>query len=47
MTLWRWVQKGILPAPRKINKRNYWPESAIAAVANEPLAMAAPTSDGW
>lgn len=39
MTLWRWVQKGILPAPLKINGRNYWhddvepvePDTRIAA----------------
>lgn len=32
MTLWRWQRDGILPQPVKINGRNYWPESAIAAV---------------
>ena len=31
MTLWRWVQKGILPHPVKINSRNYWRESDVAA----------------
>lgn len=33
MTLWRWVQQGILPEPVKINGRNYWPETAIEAVS--------------
>ncbi len=32
MTIWRWVQAGILPQPIKINKRNYWPASAIERV---------------
>ena len=32
MTVWRWVHKGILPPPIVINKRNFWPESAIQAV---------------
>lgn len=30
MTIWRWIEAGILPPPIKINKRNFWPESAIA-----------------
>lgn len=29
MTIWRWTKAGILPAPVKINKRNYWPVSAV------------------
>lgn len=29
MTVWRWVKAGILPPPIKINKRNYWPVSAV------------------
>ena len=29
MTIWRWTKTGILPAPTKINKRNYWPVSAV------------------
>ena len=32
MTLWRWVQRGILPEPVKINARNYWHEADIEAV---------------
>lgn len=32
MTIWRWVKAEILPAPIKINKRNYWPASAIERV---------------
>lgn len=32
MTLWRWVDRGILPKPIVINSRNFWPESAIQAV---------------
>lgn len=35
MTLFRWEKKGILPAPQKINGRNYWPEPAIEAVRRE------------
>lgn len=33
MTLWRWVQKGILPEPTQINSRNYWREADVEAVA--------------
>ena len=32
MTLWRWVDKGILQKPIVINGRNYWPESAVSAL---------------
>jgi predicted DNA-binding transcriptional regulator AlpA len=32
MTIWRWTKTGILPQPIKINKRNYWPASAIERV---------------
>lgn len=35
MTLWRWVHKGILPRPIVINKRNFWPESAVQAVIDK------------
>jgi len=24
MTLWRWMERGIFPRPKKINRRNYW-----------------------
>ena len=34
MTLWRWVQKGILPAPKKINGRNYHDAAAVDALAS-------------
>lgn len=32
MTVWRWVQDGILPQPVKINRRNYWHQSDIERV---------------
>lgn len=32
MTIWRWVQRGILPEPVKINGRNYWHETDVDAV---------------
>jgi predicted DNA-binding transcriptional regulator AlpA len=32
MTVWRWVDKGILPRPVKINGRNYWREIDVQAV---------------
>ncbi|WP_189453901.1 helix-turn-helix transcriptional regulator [Cognatilysobacter bugurensis] len=32
MTVWRWVQKGLLPEPIKINGRNYWRESDVEAL---------------
>ena len=32
MTIWRWIEAGILPSPIKINSRNFWPESVIADV---------------
>jgi hypothetical protein len=31
MTLWRWVQDGIIPAPLKIRRRNFWPKSLFLA----------------
>ena len=31
MCIWRWRRDGLLPAPRKINKRNYTPASEVAA----------------
>lgn len=37
MTLWRWVQGGILPAPIKINNRNYWTEADVNRVAADSL----------
>ena len=37
MTLWRWVQRGILPPPDKINGRNYWREADVAAVADKAV----------
>ena len=35
MTWWRWQQQGIVPAPVKINRRNFWPESAIKRLLSE------------
>lgn len=32
MTIWRWCRKGTLPAPIKINGRNYWRASEVDAV---------------
>lgn len=29
MTLWRWLKRGILPAPLSISRRNYWRASEI------------------
>ncbi len=29
MSVWRWLKKGILPQPIKINNRNYWRQSRI------------------
>ena len=38
MTLWRWVQKDILPEPTKINGRNYWNASDIERVIQREVA---------
>ena len=32
MTLHRWIKQGILPAPVKINGRNYWRRSEVTAI---------------
>ena len=37
MTLWRWVQRGILPPPVKINSRNFWRASDVEAVAAQEV----------
>jgi predicted DNA-binding transcriptional regulator AlpA len=37
MTIWRWMDKGLLPAPLKINGRNYWRSSDIEKVAAGPV----------
>ena len=37
MTLWRWVQRGILPEPVKINSRNYWRATDVEAVAGQEV----------
>lgn len=42
MTVHRWVAKGILPEPIKINGRNYWRESDVDAL----LAKAAKAEGG-
>ncbi|MCG8097263.1 MAG: transcriptional regulator [Candidatus Thiodiazotropha endolucinida] len=31
MTIWRWVKAGIIPKPKKIRKRNYWPKTETIA----------------
>lgn len=31
MTLWRWIQRGIAPAPLVIERRRYWWRSAVIA----------------
>lgn len=41
MTIWRWMQCGILPAPIKINRRNYWPVSAVERVKSGAASKAA------
>lgn len=33
MTLWRWVKKGVLPAPVQINGRNYFPALPVDTLA--------------
>ena len=38
MTMWRWVQAGILPAPVKINGRNFWREADIERIQREGAA---------
>ena len=42
MTLWRWLDRGILPPPTKINGRNFWPESAIREVQQGQVHRDAP-----
>lgn len=40
MTLWRWIKAGVIPAPLKIRKRNYWKRgefiAALEAAADSP-----------
>ncbi len=31
VTLWRWVRKGVVPAPLKIRRRHYWDEAELNA----------------
>lgn len=38
MTLWRWTKEGILPAPVKINGRNYWTEADVLQVAADRVS---------
>jgi predicted DNA-binding transcriptional regulator AlpA len=45
MTIWRWVQRGLLPKPRKINSRNYWPESVIDGLLDKPATNDARVQD--
>lgn len=41
MTLWRWVQRGLLPEPVKINSRSYWREPDVDRLAAGRLEKAA------
>ena len=34
VTEWRWMQKGIIPRPIKINNRNYYRQSTVNAVGS-------------
>jgi predicted DNA-binding transcriptional regulator AlpA len=43
VSLWRWVQQGIVPPPIKINGRNYWREADIVAVQEGAAAKKAVT----
>lgn len=39
MTIWRWMKDGIIPAPIKIRKRNYWRRGEfIAALSGQTPA---------
>lgn len=40
-TVWRWVQNGTLPAPTKINGRNFWRASDVDALKQGKGARAA------
>lgn len=43
MTVHRWLQRGILPAPVQIARRNYWRSSEIeAVVASAPRRAITP-----
>jgi predicted DNA-binding transcriptional regulator AlpA len=33
-TLWRWIAAGIIPPPRRIGGKRYWPESVADALVN-------------
>lgn len=38
-TLWRWIDAGTIPPPRRIGGKRYWPESVVdAIVAGESAA---------
>jgi len=41
MTLWRWQQAGVIPAPIQIRRRNYWSRDrflgALARAAKTPM----------
>lgn len=41
MTEWRWRRKGILPAPAKINGRNYYSDAAINHILDQLRARGA------
>lgn len=34
MSLWRWIRKGIIPAPMMIERRRYWRRAEIIAALN-------------
>lgn len=35
VTMWRWIQAGVIPKPIKIRNRNYWPESTVQRIERE------------
>jgi hypothetical protein len=35
VTQWRWERQGIVPPPRRINKRKYWLRSQVRAVKGQ------------
>jgi predicted site-specific integrase-resolvase len=37
ITLTRWVVRGLLPQPTKINGRNYWPAEAVQRLKDGQL----------
>ena len=37
-TVYRWIDKGLLPKPRKFNERNHWQQSEIDEAVNNLMA---------